>query len=595
MKTRLTFFSALVASVMIAGCDSKHSGGPGHPSSAGTATPSVTPARQTSFAEVTSQLDPGGTVYGYLATDQWLAGLSTNITELKGLVLGLPDVSSADAKNIGLVADFFANAVGKSGIENLNGVGISGVQLTPELHRTKFILNHGQGRGDGLLWNIFGKQPHALAGLDLLTTNTAVAAFGDTDFAALWSAIEKGLGESGVPELERGIAKWPAEFEKGTKLSWPAFLASLGGEAGFVLTLDEAHRISLPVDKQSLEIPAPGLLLAIKVNNDLLFDRLSEELKKNEKTKFTDEGGVKMYAMPLPIPLPLELQITLARAGEYLFVATAPTLVQDALAVRAGKLPGVKQTADFQALQKFAPSTGNSFSYVDRRFSATIIAVQKQILSGNAKMPPKQMELLEKLFLSRGPNYGFSVGSHTATGWQSVSVGNQDSSAAVLAAPVAGVAVGAAMVLPALAKAKEKAQSINCVNNLKQVNLALRIWATDHGDKFPFQVSRSQGGTLELCQPDGEGYDRNAAQHFQVMANELNTPRLLICPADKSKQAADSFKNLESWNVSYQLRTSPQVNDTNPQEVILYCPIHHHTGLVDGSVQQGKRTSKSGF
>lgn len=593
MKTKLTFLSALIAGVMFTGCDSKPSGSA---SSEGTATPPVTPARQTSFAAVTSQLDPGGTLYGYLATDQWLAGLSTNITELQQMIQGLPDVSAQDAKNIGLLGDFLTKAVAKSGIEHLNGVGISGVQLTPELFRTKIILHHGESHGDGLLWNIFGKQPHALTGLDLLTTNTALASFGDMDIAALWSAIEKGLGDSGVPELQDGIKRWPAEFEKGTKLSWSELLASLGGEAGMVLTLDEAHRISFPVDKQNLEIPAPGLLLAIKVNNDLLFDRLSEELKKNEKTKFTDEGGLKMYVMPLPIPLPLELQITLARAGEYLFVATSPTLVQDALAVRAGKLPGVKQSADFQAMQKFAPTTGNSFSYVDRRFSGTIINVQKQILSAaGAKMSPEQVEMFDKLFLSRGANYGFSVGSHTPTGWQTISVGNQDSSAAIMVAPVAGVAVGAAMVLPALAKAKEKAQSISCMNNMKQINIAFHIWAVDHGDKFPFQVSRSQGGTLESCQPDSEGYDRNVAQHFQVMANELNTPKLLVCPGDKSKQVAASFKNLESWNVSYQLRTSPQVNDTNPQEVILYCPVHHHTGLVDGSVQQGKRTSKSGF
>lgn len=592
MKTKLSFLFALVASAIFVGCNSKQDSNAGGD---GTATAPVTPARQTSFAEVTRQLDPGGTVYGYLATDQWLAGLSTNIAELQELILGMPEVSAKDAKNIGLVFDFLTRCVAKSGVENLNGVGISAVQLTPELFRTKFILNHGPNRGDGLLWNVFGKQPHALTGLDLLTTNTAVAAFGDVDIAALWGAIEKGLSESGVPELQNGIRKWPAEFEKGTKLPWSELLASLGGEAGFVLTLDEAHRISIPVDKDSLEIPAPGLLLALKVNNDLLFDRLSEELKKNEQAKFSYEGGVKMYVMPLPIPLPLELQITLARAGDYLFVASSPTLVRDALAVQAGKLPGVKQAADFQAMQKLAPTTGNSFSYVDRRFSEAIIAVQKQVLNSNKKIPQAQMEKFEKLFLKNGPNFGFSISGHTPTGWQTVSVGNRDSSAAVLVAPVAGVALGAAMVLPALAKAKEKAQSIACMNNMKQVNLALRIWAVDHGDRFPFNVSSSNEGTLELCERDAEGYDRNAARHFQVMSNELNTPKILVCPSDKSKQAADSFKNLESWNVSYQLRTGNQVSEANPQEIILYCPVHHHTGLTDGSVQQGARTSKAGF
>ncbi len=43
----------------------------------------------------------------------------------------------------------------------------------------------------------------------------------------------------------------------------------------------------------------------------------------------------------------------------------------------------------------------------------------------------------------------------------------------------------AAMLLPALAKAKEKAQAINCVNNVKQLSLAVRLYAMDSNDKFP--------------------------------------------------------------------------------------------------------------
>jgi hypothetical protein len=587
MKTKFSVLLACVASVFLAGCDSKPSSSGG----GGTATAPVTPARQTSFAAVTSQLDPGGTVYGYLSTDQWLAGLSTNITELQELIVGLPDVSTQDAKNIGLVFDFLSKSVAKSGIENLNGVGISAVQLTPELFRTKLVLNHGAGP----LWDLFGAKPHALTGLDLLPTNTVMASFGDVDIATLWSTVEDDLREAGVPELRDALQQWPAEFEKNTGMAWTDLLASLGNEAGLVLTLDDAKRISFPLDKQSLEIPAPGLMLVIKVNNDLLFDRLSQELKRSEQTKFTDADGLRMYVMPLPIPVPVELQITLARAGEYLFIATTPTLVQDALAVRSGKLPGIKQTADFVAMQKFAPTTGNSFSYMDRRLSQTLIAVQKQILTSNAKLPPGQLALFEKLFWSRPATFGFSVSSHQPNGWQVVTVGNQDSSASLVAAPVAGVAIGAAMVLPALAKAKAKAQSISCVNNMKQIGLAARIWAGDNNDLFPFNVNTSKGGTLELCERDAEGYDRNAARHFQVMSNELNTPKILVCPSDKSKQAANNFSNLESWNVSYQLRTGDKVSDTNPEEVLIYCPIHHHTGRTDGSVQQGKKPGKTGI
>jgi hypothetical protein len=43
----------------------------------------------------------------------------------------------------------------------------------------------------------------------------------------------------------------------------------------------------------------------------------------------------------------------------------------------------------------------------------------------------------------------------------------------------------AALMLPALAAAKQKAQAVNCVNNEKQLALALRIYAGDHDGQFP--------------------------------------------------------------------------------------------------------------
>ena len=62
---------------------------------------------------------------------------------------------------------------------------------------------------------------------------------------------------------------------------------------------------------------------------------------------------------------------------------------------------------------------------------------------------------------------------------------------------IAIIAILAALLLPALAAAKRKAQRINCVNDLKQVGIAFRLWEGDNKDRYPMAVQTATGGALE--------------------------------------------------------------------------------------------------
>ena len=156
---------------------------------------------------------------------------------------------------------------------------------------------------------------------------------------------------------------------------------------------------------------------------------------------------------------------------------------------------------------------------------------------------------------------------------------------ASLALFVVVAAILSGMLLPALSQAKGKAEGMRCANNMKMIGLSFRTWALDHNDRFPFNVSTNQGGTLELCAPGPDGFDKNAAMHFLVMSNELNSPSILVCPADKRPAAMD-WEHLGAANVTYQVRSGEGVTDANPQQVLAVCPIHNNVLRADGSVQR---------
>jgi prepilin-type N-terminal cleavage/methylation domain-containing protein len=134
---------------------------------------------------------------------------------------------------------------------------------------------------------------------------------------------------------------------------------------------------------------------------------------------------------------------------------------------------------------------------------------------------------------------------------------------------IAIIAILAAMLLPALAAAKKKAQKISCTNGQKQIGLAMKVWEGDNSDKYPMGVSTASGGAKDYCK------NVNATptllcpgMAFMVMSNELSTSKILYCPSD-------SIRDTYSTNWSYgslfnSATTTPPAPNANAARISYY-------------------------
>ena len=109
---------------------------------------------------------------------------------------------------------------------------------------------------------------------------------------------------------------------------------------------------------------------------------------------------------------------------------------------------------------------------------------------------------------------------------------------------IAIIAILAGLLLPALAKAKARAQRIKCVSNLKQVGLAFRMFSNVHDARYPWGVLTADGGSADPAKQD-------TYYHFLRVTNELNTPKVLACPSDAAKTPTSDFSTLNNANISY--------------------------------------------
>jgi prepilin-type N-terminal cleavage/methylation domain-containing protein/prepilin-type processing-associated H-X9-DG protein len=182
---------------------------------------------------------------------------------------------------------------------------------------------------------------------------------------------------------------------------------------------------------------------------------------------------------------------------------------------------------------------------------------------------------------------------------------------------IAIIAILAGMLLPALAKAKAKAQSISCLNNTKQLSLAASLYANDNNDKWPANGNSDNG--LVLRNPpagyiprvwlegregsnltDEESALGTLSERVSLISRFIKNKTSFRCPGDKTtlRGGGKSFPRPKSYgqnifmgwtpdritaaiyhaepnNNFYSFRTAGSV--TKPADFFLYGEIHPYS------------------